>query len=161
MDEPAINPSNQPRLAPKVLTLMFVGTIAGMVAILATLTVVLGRAHDKPLPVAVSPEDRMIAATIGGQKAQLMRPVIVVKNLSNESIPNLAIDINGQYFMYQNKPLEAGEELVILQEQFTTKSGQVWVPGRWAIKKVNVYGQLPSRARGIHVWEADTTKQST
>lgn len=109
--------------------------------------VIAGGAHDNPLPVAVTAEQRMIPRTDG--LGAVPADVIVIKNLSDHEIPRLTIDLNGQYFLHQDAPLKVGEELVLLQEVFATKSNQRWEPGAYPLKEINITGQLPTKGRGV------------
>jgi hypothetical protein len=138
------------RLSARGLTILFAVIIALTVTALVITTLMLGRASDKPLPVSVIVERRLLPATIAGQAGQVLTPIIAVTNLSDQAIPRFALDINGQYFLYRDAPLDPQEEIVVLQDQFFTKSNQRFVPGRWPITKVTAYGQLPSGARGVY-----------
>ncbi|MEM6366555.1 MAG: hypothetical protein AAF745_19165, partial [Planctomycetota bacterium] len=114
---------------------------------LSIYAVVAGKAIEQTLPVAIT-IDRRPLPTINGQ-GRVLEDVLVVESEAEFDIPNVTMNLNGQYFLYQDKPLAAGETLVVRQAAFATKSNQYWVPGRYAITKVLVTGRLPSGARGV------------
>lgn len=115
--------------------------------------VVADRAADKSLPVRVDFGKRPVE--VPGGEAAIVTDVLILTNLANFSIPRITIDINGQYFLHRDAPLAIGEELVLPQQIFSTKSNQRWVPGRYPITEINVTGQLPSKARGVLKIEYD------
>ena len=106
-----------------------------------------GKATEHTLPVEITIDRRPIP-TAGGSPARL-QDVLVVKNIAPFKIPNLTMNINGQYFLYQGRPLAVGETLVVRQAAFMTKSNQSWAPGRYPITEITVTGRLPSGARGV------------
>jgi hypothetical protein len=114
---------------------------------LTTYAMLFGRASDRPLPVDVQIERRPVT-TRGGEGA-VMTDVVVIHNEAAFAIPNLTIDLNGQYFLHRRSPLEADEELILPQQVFATKSNQRFEPGSYPITEVNVTGRLPSGARGV------------
>ena len=137
----------EPKLSGRGLTLALLLACILPLSGLSIYAVIAGGAFDKPLPVEVEIERRALPVASG--EAAMMEDVLVLRNMSEHEIPRLTIDINGQYFLHQEKPLGAGEELVLRQAAFATKANQFWVPGRYPITEVNVTGQLPSRARGV------------
>jgi hypothetical protein len=149
------------RLSARGLTILFALVIFLTLTALIVTSISLGRAQERPLPVRIAIEQRMVEAKVGDQMGQVMAPVIVVSNESDHAIPRFSIDINGQYFLYRDSPLEAGQELTLLQEQFFTKSNQRFVPGRWPITHVTAYGQLPSGGRGVLEYRPAEEKPQT
>jgi len=107
-----------------------------------------GRASDVDLPVEVGVGMEPVLA-VGGQGA-ILTEVVWLKSNYEEPLPNVTINLNGQYFLYRQSPLLPGERLVLPQQIFSTKSNQRWVPGRYAIDKIVVTAKLPSGRRGIH-----------
>ncbi len=103
--------------------------------------------YDRQLPVIVEIGKRPVPVPGGG--AAIVADVVILKNQADYEIPRLTIDLNGQYFLHRDKPLGAGEELVLPQQIFSTKSNQRWVPGAYPLTSINVTGQLPSKARGV------------
>lgn len=114
---------------------------------LSLYAVVFGKASEYELPVEII-IDRRPLLTVEGN-SQLMDDVIVVTNNADFEIPNLTMNLNGQYFLYQDKPLAVDETLVLRQAAFATKSSQFWVPGRYPITEITVTGKLPTGARGV------------
>lgn len=136
-----------PRLSGWGLTLALLATCLIPLTALSIYAAYFGRAADKPLPVRVT-LDRRPVETVGGEGA-LVTDVVTIENLSETAIPNVTADLNGQYFLYRDSPLEVGETIVIPQNVFATKSNQRFVPGRYPITEVTVTGRLPSGARGV------------
>lgn len=106
-----------------------------------------GRAADRPLPVVVEVANRPIERADG--RGSILDHVIVVTNTADFDIPNVTADLNGQYFLYRDSPLMAGESIVIRQSIFATKANQMFVPGRYPITDVTITGKLPSGGRGV------------
>ncbi|WP_235934759.1 hypothetical protein [Candidatus Laterigemmans baculatus] len=137
----------EPKLSGRGLTLaLLLACILPLIA-LTGYAILHGPATDKSLPVEVEVTKRPIPVASG--EGALLTDVIVVRNKADFDIPNLTLDLNSQYFLYQDSPLKAGEELVLPQRIFSTKSNQRWVPGRYPLTEVNVTGRLPSGARGV------------
>lgn len=116
-------------------------------ASLSIYAIVAGRAHEHGLPVEVL-IDRIPLPTADGN-AQILEDVVVVTSLADHDIAKVTVNLNGQYFLYQDSPLVAGGTLVVRQAAFATKSNQRFVPGRYPIDSILVTGQLPSGARGV------------
>ena len=114
---------------------------------LSVYAVFFGRAADRDLPVEVALDKKPVTAM--GNQGTVITDVVVIKNLADHAIPNLTVNLNGQYFLYQNSPLGIEETLVLPQQIFKTKANQVFVPGRYTIDEVTVTGKLPSGARGV------------
>jgi hypothetical protein len=108
---------------------------------------VFGRAAEHTLPVEIT-LDRRFVETRDGTGAALTE-VVVVESLADFDITNVTLNLNGQYFLYQDAPLKARETLVLPQQIFATKSNQRFTPGRYPITDVTVTGKLPSGARGV------------
>lgn len=136
-----------PRLSARGLTASLLLACLLPLAGLTLYAVVYGRASDHPLPVDVEVGKRPVELPSG--QGAIWTDVVVLKNRAEFDIPNLTLDLNGQYFLHQHRPLEAGEELILPQQIFMTKSSQPWVPGRYPLTEVNVTGRLPSGARGV------------
>lgn len=137
----------EPKLSGRGLTILLLLVCLLPLIGLTTYAVLHGPATDKSLPVEVQVTKRPVMVASG--EGAILTDVIVVKNKADFDIPNLTLDLNGQYFLYQDSPLKAGEELVLPQQIFSTKSNQRWVPGRYPLSEVNVTGRLPSGARGV------------
>jgi hypothetical protein len=104
------------------------------------------------LPVDVQLDRRMVE-TVGGRGA-IATEVVVVRNLADHPIPRLSIDINGQYLLFRDAPLQVAEELVLPQQVFTDKrSSYRFDPSQYDVEEVVVTGQLPGGARGVTKFE--------
>ncbi|EMI52331.1 hypothetical protein [Rhodopirellula sallentina] len=114
---------------------------------LSVYAVIFGKASEHKLPVSVLIDRRPLPTQDGNKR--LLEDVVVIENEADFEIPNITVNLNGQYFLYQDKPLAAGEELVVRQAAFATKSNQRWVPGRYRLDDITVTGKLPSGARGV------------
>ncbi|QEG40009.1 hypothetical protein [Roseimaritima ulvae] len=136
-----------PKLSSRTLTLSLMGACFLTLLMLFSYALFYGRGYDKSLPVTVTLEQRPVEA-LGGRGA-VLTDVVVVKSLAETDLPRVTLDLNGQYFLYQDAPLRAGEELVLPLGIFKTKSNQTFVPGRYPVTEVNVTAQLPSGARGV------------
>jgi hypothetical protein len=107
------------------------------------------------LPVDVE-LDRRPVETLGGAGAVLTE-VVVVKNLTDHQIPRLSIEVNGQYLLFRDPPLERHQELVLPLRVFTDKrSSQRYNPKKYPPTEVVVSGQLPSGARGLSQFQFDS-----
>jgi hypothetical protein len=137
----------EPRLSGRGLTLSLLLACFVPLLGLTIYAIIAGGAFDKPLPVTVSIDRRLVPMM--GIDGAVMADVVVINNQSDQEIPRLTIDLNGQYFLHQDKPLGPREELVLPQAIFSTKSNQRWVPGKYPLTEVTVTGQLPSRSRGV------------
>lgn len=136
-----------PRLSGRGLFLALGAVCLFPLITLSIHAVIFGKASEHGLPVEVIVDRRPLPTVDGSQ--QLMTDVVVVRSSVDFEIPNLTINLNGQYFLYQNSPLLPGEELIVRQAAFATKSNQRWVPGRYPLTDVTVTGRLPSGARGV------------
>ncbi len=114
---------------------------------LSLYAVLFGRAAEHKLPVEVKLDRRFVETRDGG--GAVLTDVVVVESLADFEITNVTLDLNGQYFLYQDSPLQVGETLVLPQQIFATKANQRFVPGRYPIDDVTVTGRLPSGARGV------------
>jgi hypothetical protein len=141
------------RLSPRVLTLLLLMTCLVPLVALSGYAAMFGKASDTALDVDVT----VAREAVGGQGA-ILTEVIVIHNRTAHELPNLTVDINGQYFLYRQSPILPGERLVLPQQIFSTKSNQRWVPGRYAITEINVTAKLPSGRRGVKVIRYDDTK---
>lgn len=145
----------EPKLSGRGLTMLLLLVCLLPLAVLTIYAVVHGPATDKSLPVEVEVTKRPVMLPSG--EGAVLADVVVIRNQAEFDIPNLTLDLNGQYFLYQHQPLKAGEELVLPQEIFSTKSNQRWVPGLYPLTEVNVTGRLPSGARGVIEHEVPQT----
>lgn len=136
-----------PRLSPRGLAVALITACLAPLTALSLYAIFYGSAAQHGLDVEVSLERRMIATADGG--GAIPADVVVVQNVSGHEIPNLTIDLNGQYFLYRNSPLGEDQSVVVPQNIFATKSNQRFVPGRYPITEVTVTGRLPSGARGV------------
>lgn len=137
----------EPKLSGRGLTIALLTACFLPLFALSIYAMIVGGAFDKPLPVTVEVDRRPLPVVNG--EAAMMDDVLVITNEADFDIPRLTIDINGQYFLHQDKPLRAKEQLVVRQAAFATKANQFWVPGNYPITEINVTGQLPSKARGV------------
>ena len=136
----------------KAIILLYAAVIPTLAAVVAS-AYSFGRPSDDPLPVTVTLEKRSVPVPDGS--GALLTDVVVVHNDSDEPIPNLDISINKQYFLYRNSALDPGEEFVVPQAIFSTKSNQRYNPQRYPPTKVIVTGKLPSGGRGVHKMKID------
>lgn len=141
---------SRPRLAARTLTWLFVIACLAPLLGLSGYAVFFGRPRDAPLDVAVRIEKQPVA-TPNAEGAVLV-DVIVIENQSGHELPNLTADINGQYFLHRQRPLEVDQRLVVPQQVFATKSNQRWVPGRYPIDTVTITAKLPSGRRGVQIF---------
>ena len=141
----------EPRLSSRGLTLALLAACLLPLISLSIYAIIVGGTRDKPLPVIVEIGRRPDPVPDGS--GAVLTEVVIIRNLADFEIPRLTIDLNGQYFLHREKPLEIGEELVLPQQIFSTKSNQRWQPGTYPITEINVTGQLPSRARGVFIFE--------
>lgn len=101
-----------------------------------------------PLPVEVGLGQEPVETADGS--GALMTEVILFQNLTDHAIPKFSIEINGQYLLFRDAPLEAQETLVLPQRVFTDKrSSHRYNPVKYPVKTVKVTGQLPTGARGV------------
>ena len=150
-EEPVFDP---PRSIAPVAQLSARGLFLALAAVclfplitLSVYAVVFGKASEHPLPVRVLIDRRPLPTQDGS--AQLLEAVVVIESQVDFDIPNVTVNLNGQYFLYQDKPLTARETLLVRQAAFATKSNQRWVPGRYRLTEITVTGKLPSGARGV------------
>jgi hypothetical protein len=140
-----------PKLTGRAFTLLLLSTCFVPLIGLTVYATFFGRASDADLPVDVGVGVEPIE-TVGGQGA-ILTEVIWLKNNFDRDLPNLTIDLNGQYYLYRQSPLKPGERLVLPQQIFSTKSNQRWVPGRYPITEINVTAKLPSGRRAVKTIE--------
>jgi len=136
-----------PQLSSRGLFLSLAAVCLTPLITLSVYAFLYGKASENLLPVNVL-IDRRPLPTLDG-RARILEDVIVIENEADFAISNVTVNLNGQYFLYQNKPLTIGEELIVRQAAFATKSNQRWVPGRYPIDEITVTGKLPSGARGV------------
>jgi len=141
------------KLSPKLLTILLVATCLVPLITLSGYALFFGKAKDAALDVEVVVAQEAVEA-IGGQGAMLT-DVIVIRNLTDYELPNLTINLNGQYFLYRDSPVLPAERLVFPQSIFSTKSNQRWVPGRYPLTKISVTARLPSGRRGVKIERFD------
>lgn len=110
-----------------------------------------GKPHDAALDIEVLVGYEPIELADG--RGAILADSIVLTNPSAHPLPNVTVEINGQYFLYCDSAIQPGERLVLPQSHFTTKSNRRWVPGRQPIESVTVTAKLPSGKRGVRVLE--------
>lgn len=152
---PAASPSDSPTVAP-TMRLSRGGLIVSLLAMVAAglgmYALFPESVGGPPLPVNVTIGHRAVEA-VGGRGAVLTEAV-VIENPTPSPIGRLSIEINGQYLLFQNRPLAAGEVLVLPQEIFTDKrSSHRFRPEKYDVEEIVVTGQLPSGARGVSRFE--------
>ena len=143
-----------PRVAP-TLRLSRFGLVLSLLAMIATGLIVYSTFPESvggpPLPVEVTLDRRMVD-TVGGRPT--VADVVVVRNLTDDPIPRLSLDINGQYLLFREAPLAVDEEFVVPQQVFTDKrSSQRFDPSQHEVEDVVATGQWPSGARGVSKFE--------
>lgn len=143
-----------PRLSGRGFTLLLLSTCFLPLIGLSVYATFFGRASDAGLPVEIGVGKEPVEAAGGG--GAILTDVVWLKSNFEEDLPNVTIDLNGQYFLYRQSPLRAGERLVLPQQIFSTKSNQRWVPGRYAITEINVTAKLPSGKRAVKTIEFQT-----
>ncbi len=139
--------SAPPKLPAKYLTAGLLAVVVGTLGILTVYFIRAGKAADQPLPIEISSGD--FAVPVPGGQAAVLAEALKLKNLSDKPIPRLAVVVNREFYLYRESPLGAGEELVLPLEIFKTKANHPYRPDAMDVWKVTVYGQLPSRARGV------------
>lgn len=145
--EPPRSIAPAPQLSPRGLFLALAAVCLFPLITLSAYAVFFGKASEHKLPVEIL-IDRRPLPTIDG-RGRVLDDVVVIQSQVDFDIPNVTVNLNGQYFLYQDSPLAAGEELVVRQAAFATKSSQFWVPGRYPLNEITVTGKLPSGARGV------------
>ncbi len=138
-----------PRLSAQLLTTLLVLTCLIPLIVLSGYAAFFGKARDASLEVEVLVGREPVEA-VGGQGA-ILTDVIVLRNLTDHELPNLTIDLNSQYYLHRQTPVQPGERLVFPQQIFATKSNQRWVPGRYALTKISVTAKLPNGRRGVKI----------
>ncbi len=156
VQEPPRSIAPNPRLSGKGFLLLLLLTCFVPLIGLTAYAVLFGRAIDKVLPVELAVAREPVDAA-GGQGA-ILTEVIAIENVGPDELPNLTVDINGQYFLYRQSPLRVGERLVLPQQIFSTKSNQRWEPGRYPISEVNVTAKVPGGHRAIKTVKFGTPK---
>lgn len=100
------------------------------------------------LPVSVALDRRPVETPSGA--GAVLTEVVVITNLADHEIPKFSIEVNGQYLLFRDAPLERDEELVLPLRVFTDKrSSQRYDPTKYPPTEIVVTGQLPSGARGL------------
>ncbi|MGV3482967.1 MAG: hypothetical protein ACO1RT_00970 [Planctomycetaceae bacterium] len=151
---PSIAPA--PRLSGRAFTFLLVAACLVPLMGLSVYATFFGRASDAVLPVEVGVGKEPVEAA-GGQGA-VLTDILWLESHSATDLTNVTLDINGQYYLYRQSPLRAGERLVLPQQIFSTKSSQRWVPGRYPITEITVTAKLPSGRRGVKTFEFDGVK---
>lgn len=146
-------------LSPRALTILLLLTCLVPLIALSGYAALFGKARDAPLEVEVVIGKEPVEM-LGGQAA-VLTDAIVIRNLTDDELPNLTIDLNGQYFLHRQSALGPRERLVFPQQIFATKSNQRWVPGRYPITKISVTAKLPSGRRGVKIVRPDAAIEST
>ncbi len=136
-----------PRLSGRGFTLLLISTCLVPLFGLSLYAALFSRAHDTVLAVEVGIGMEPVEAASG--QGAIMTDIIWIRSLFDSDLSNVTIDLNGQYFLYRQAPLLAGERLVLPQQIFSTKSSQRWVPGRYPIAEINVTAKLPGGRRAV------------
>lgn len=145
----AVRTAPAARLSSRALSVLLLLTCLIPLVALSGYAALFGKARDAPLEVEVSVVKEPVEV-VGGQAA-ILTDAIVIQNLTDYELPNLTIDLNGQYFLHRQSALAPRERLVFPQQIFATKSNQRWVPGRYPITKISVTAKLPSGRRGVKI----------
>lgn len=140
-----------PQLSSKGLTIALLAAVVLTMAAITAVTSWLGKPTEPTLPVAVTFERQLVDVREG--RAKVLAPVVVVTNQSDSPIANVSMDINGQYYLYRDSPLQPSEPVAIPLQVFATKSNQRFNPKLYPIDQFTVYGRLPSGRRGIYETE--------
>ena len=112
------------------------------------------------LPVNVELDVQAVAVETGG--GAVMTEGLVIKNLKDHPIGRLSIEINGQYLLFRESPLQGLETLVLPQRIFTDKRSSARLdPIKYPVQEVVVTGQLPSGARGLSQFEFDSDDKNS
>ena len=135
------------RLSPRMLTILLVSSCLVPLIGLSVYAMFFGRASDAPLHVDVRVGKEPVEAF--GSQGAILTEVVVIENLTGHELPNLTVDLNGQYFLHRQSPVAIDERLVLPQQIFATKSNQRWVPGAYPLKEITVTAKLPSGRRGV------------
>ncbi|MEL6896459.1 MAG: hypothetical protein AAFP90_10185 [Planctomycetota bacterium] len=135
-----------PTLSTRGFLLSLGGVCLIPIGIVMAYTAVFTDHSDPELPVSVQVTQRLLDIS---DSSAMMQDVIVFKNDASYPISHFQADINGQYHLYQQPPLQPDQELVIRQAAFKTKSNQAFIPGRYKITKVTVMGKLDTGRRGV------------
>jgi len=149
--EPLANPEKGPAVAPSLhlsrngLCICLALMVAAGLSVYAMFPESVG---GPPLPVAVELGQGPVPTSDGAGKG--VTEVIILRNLADHSIPKFSIEINGQYLLFREAPLEAKERLELPQRVFTDKrSNHRFNPVKYPVKEVTLTGQLPGGARGV------------
>jgi len=137
------------RLSSRMLTILLVSSCLVPLIGLSVYAAFFGRASDAPLEVNVMVGSEPVE--MFGSQGAILAEVVVVENLTGHALPNLTVDLNGQYFLHRQSPVAVGERLVLPQQIFATKSNQRWVPGAYPLKEITVTAKLPSGRRGVKI----------
>ena len=101
-----------------------------------------------PLPVVVSLDKQPVPTPDGG--GAVMTEVVVIENPNEFPIKRVSIDLNDQYLLHRELPLQPKETLVLPQRVFVDKrNNSRFDPGSKQVEEIVVTGQLPSGARGV------------
>ncbi len=146
-DVPQVAPVT--RLSPRMLTILLVSSCLIPLIGLSVYAAFFGRASDAPLDVEVFVGKEPVEAF--GSQGAILTEVVAIKNVTGHELPNLTVDLNGQYFLHRQSPVAADERLVLPQQIFATKSNQRWVPGAYPLKEITVTAKLPSGRRGVKI----------
>jgi len=136
-----------PRLSGRGFTLLLILTCLVPLFGLSLYTALFSRAHDTTLAVEIGIGKEPIEAA-GGQGA-ILTDIVWIQSQFDSDLSNVTIDLNGQYFLYRQAPLLAGERLALPQQIFSTKSSQRFIPGRYPIAEITVTGKLPNGRRAV------------
>ena len=146
-------PDNPPFPQPKTLSKQQLA-IAALFIIAVPLTLVGWMAFGlqvKPEPVLDATLSTGVMSFSPDNTPQRTRivPALVIVNNSPDTWGNVSASLNDQFFYYHRAKLMAGEELKIPLEFFATKGNSVFQASSNKLKKVTLFAQIPTGARGV------------
>ncbi len=89
------------------------------------------------------------AVPLQGTGGQILKEAVQVSNTSDVELTRVSLSVNGFYHLYYDLPLKPGEPVSFPLDAFMNKANKPYLPKEMQVKKVTVYGQLPSGARGV------------
>jgi len=126
-------------LSRRGLTLLLATVLASPVLIWSLLTLMLPKAHDRPLDVQIE---------LDWDTPQSLKLI----NTGNEPLSSLRIELNGAYAYFPDQPLAAGETAVLRFDWFLKKTGQRLHPDHTEIRTIHVSARLPGNYRAVSSW---------
>lgn len=126
-------------LSRRGLTLLLATVLACPVLIWSLLTLMLPRAHDRPLDLQIE---------LDGDTPQSLKLI----NTGNEPLSSLRIELNGAYAYFPDQPLAPGETVTLRLDWFLKKTGQRLQPDHTEIRTIHVSARLPGNSRAVSSW---------